>query len=119
MKSKNNTTTTPRQAREAPAGPYEIRTDEQRLMCAYKIKKGVAVEDREWDRANYKTWARAASKLLRAFRVVRGNPASPCDVNAAIDYLGAKADEFSGKGLDWNLATIAKHAWDRPAEGGN
>jgi len=101
-KKKKKTTTTGRQAADKP---YDIKTDQQRLMCSYKVVKGVAAEDRSWDQHNYKTWARACSKLLGAFKGKGG-------VNAAIDFLSAKSAEFEKKGLSWTLATIAKHAWD-------
>lgn len=71
-------------------------------MCAYKISKGIKWDDRDWDKHNYKTWARAGRKLLEA-----------CGhVNDSIDFLAKFSETMKSKDLSWNMATAAKNAWD-------
>jgi hypothetical protein len=65
-------------------------------------------EAAEWNRNQFKTWARAAQKLLAAFKG---------DAAEAGAYLASKAKSLEDKGLSWNLATIARHAWDDKGRG--
>lgn len=87
--------------------PYEMKTDLQRLMCAYKNKMGVPWDDRGWDKEQFPKWSRAGKKLIRAF----GG-----DLNKAIDFLDFQTNEFDKKSISWTLATIAGKAWDRRRE---
>jgi hypothetical protein len=75
----------------------------QRVIRSYKVAKGMKADDQEWDKAQFKVHARAAKKLLDAFKR---------DDKAAVAYLLWKAQEFNEAGINWALATIAKHAWD-------
>lgn len=83
---------------EASRGVGAIRI----VVAAYKKARGIGVNDKAWDRANFSTYCRAAKKLLEAFNG---------DDKAAVVYLFKKADDWDGA-ISWNLATVAKHAWD-------
>ena len=93
-----------------PHGDYKAIRPDQKVILAYKIFRGIKEDDREWDRANYKTWIRAAQKLLGAF----GG-----DHTKAIPWFETWAEEADIKGFDWNLATAAKHAWDTKGRRGD
>ncbi len=75
----------------------------QRVVGTYKIAKGIDRDDKDWDKANFAIHARAAKKLLDCFVQ---------DEKAAVIYVIGKGEEFDEKGLEWTLATIARHAWD-------
>ena len=98
----------PAPTQESSSKPYELKTKEQRVVCAYKRSLGIAWDDREWDKANYKRWAPSAVKLLKAFG---GN------TNPTIDYVGVQAAILKEKNLTYNLATLARMAWDNPETG--
>ncbi len=94
-------------------------TPVQDIVELYKYLKGIGYQqagDRKvrlqsvhtvWDSANFKLYVRAAAKLLKAF----GG-----DVNSAKVYMTAKGLEWDGKGLDWQLQGIARHAVDHVAK---
>lgn len=93
--------------REIKDGAYVPKTSENRLMCAYKLAKGIAWNDRAWDKFNYERNARACKKLLAAF--------DRNDQDAAY-WLLEFAAKFKESGLSWNLDTAAAHAWDSKGE---
>ena len=82
---------------------YRIETPEQRLMCAYKILKGVGAEDRDWDKEQWPKRVRGMQKLLKAFRG---------DSDAAIDFLSERSSALDKKSLSWTIETIASQAWE-------
>ena len=87
----------------APAGPYEIKNDTAHVICGYKVVLGFKFDDREWDKANFSRYTRAAVKFKNAFKG---------DVEAATDWLEAFAKNMEKAGRSWNLDTAAKIAWD-------
>ena len=90
--------TAPEKGAERRAGFTPI----QATMRAYKIAKGIAKDDAAWDKANFKVYARSAKKLLDGFKG---------EDKAGGTYLLGKAQEWADN-FDWNLATIARKAWD-------
>ncbi len=90
--------------REAQAGVKEVKkTAVQRIVEAYKVSKKVDMMNKEWDRANFSRYTRAAKSLLDRFKG---------DVDSAAAYLFVRGGYFDEKHLDWTLETIAKNAWD-------
>lgn len=81
---------------------YNPVTPEQKLICAYKLSKKIDWQSREWDKFNYKRYAKGCKKLLAAFD---GN-----DQEAA-HWLLDFGDKFDHDELTWNLDTAANHAW--------
>ena len=90
----------------APQAP-EIKkplTPIQYVMRAYKVAKGIHPDDKEWDKAQFSKWSRAAQKLLSAF--------DGSDQKAVV-YLIDLGGQWDKGGLsDWTLAAVASHAWD-------
>ena len=90
--------------------PGKPLTPIQAVVRAFKVAKGIPVDDAAWDRDNYPIQCRAAAKLLRAFN---GND------KGAVAYLLGKAQEWNEANLNgWQLAGIAKHAWDDRGKNG-
>jgi len=86
---------------------YTAKTPIQFVMCAYKLAKGLAWDDRDWDKHNFNRHARAGKSLLNAFE---GN-----DKEAA-EWLVTYGDRMKAAGLNWKLATAASEAWDTRGE---
>lgn len=86
----------------SPVYPPKL-TPLQAVMRAYKVGKGINPDDKDWDKANWKTHCKAAKKLLDAFKG---------DDRAAVTYLLGKIEGWNEGGVSWVLATVAKHAWD-------
>lgn len=86
---------------------YNPVTPEQKLMCAYKLSKKIDWQSREWDKFNYKRYAKGCKKLLAAF--------DGSDQEAA-HWLLDFGDKFDGDELTWNLDTAANHAWLQKGE---
>ncbi len=86
----------------APAVRLGDFTPIQRVVNAYKEAKGVGMEDKGWDRANFSRYTKAAKSLIECL-----NGWEPAAV-----YVIGKGQEFDDKNLDWTLETIKKHAWD-------
>ena len=98
-------TSTSKDSGHSPTVPneYKVDTDMKRVMCTYKELIGICFDDRSWDEAQWKKWARSAKKLLKAF----GG-----DVDTTIDYMEHRKKAFETNELTWNLATVASNAWD-------
>jgi hypothetical protein len=88
-----------------PVGePYKPLTPLQCLICVYKMLKGVEMEDRGWDEANWPGAEAAAAKLLAAF---------DGDDRTASAWLETYAQQMQAAGLDkWSLRGAFKQAWD-------
>jgi len=77
-----------------------------KIVDAYKISKGYeksSLKWKAWDKANYGRAAKAAKSTLEAFEG---------DVERAVFFVLAKAEEWDEKNLSWTLETISRHAWD-------
>ena len=72
-------------------------------MCAYKHLKGVGMEYRAWDRANWARYSRPATKLLDS---------CAGGVVEAIEWLEAFKSRMDAASRDWTLDTAARLAWD-------
>ena len=98
------TTTAPSGAEGDQIVPHqESLTGIQRIMRGYKVAKGLDPNDKAWDKANFQIYCKAAKKLLEAFSG---------DSKKAMLYLIGVGYDFDEKDLKWNLATVAKWAWD-------
>ena len=86
----------------APAARQGGFTPIQRVVNAYKEAKGVGMEDKGWDRANFSRYTKAAKSLIECLG----------GWEPAAVYVIGKGREFDDKDLDWTLETIKKHAWD-------
>lgn len=82
---------------------YQADTPLKKVMCGYKLAKGVAYDDRAWDKANWSRHARSAKDLLDTFNG---------DWRGAVRCIEAIGHDFDGKELSWVLSTIVKHAWE-------
>jgi hypothetical protein len=90
-----------------PAGdPYKPTTPLQRLVCVYKILKGLKLDDRAWDAAQWGATAPEAQRLLAAFD---GRD------QAAAEWLEAWAAPKGAAGKPWALAWATKDAWEGKA----
>lgn len=72
------------------------------LICAYKERKGVGWDNRDWDRKHY---GRAKKMAMELITTCGG-------LNAAWRCLKELGNRFTQKGLDWNMSTIVKHSDD-------
>lgn len=95
--------------------PYEFKNETQRIICAYKVIIGFKADDRAWDKANFKIYLRAGSKLLGAFQCGRKKGDNEITKSAG-SWLAVFAEKMEAAGRDWNLATAAKIAWDEKAK---
>lgn len=85
-----------------PTGePYKPETPLQRLLCSYKLLKGLKHDDRAWDAAQWAQNAPDAARLLSAFD---GKD------RAAATWLETYAATRTKP--DWNLRWAALAAWD-------
>lgn len=80
------------------------------LILAYKVTKGVAYDNRDWDKIHWARTARSAKQLLAICGGLR--QADACMVEIA--------KGFEDKELSWTLETINKHAheWIAKKRGG-
>jgi len=76
------------------------KTPEQRIVLAYKVKKGFDLNDKKWDKLNFPRCSKSAKQLLEYF--TSWETAVDC-----IDQLGSR---FNHKKLDWTIETIVKNA---------
>lgn len=107
-KTKSKTTPTRAAKKPAPAGgvrkPY-LKPDPETnpsgaLICAYKERRGVGWDNRDWDRKHYARANKLAIELI-----------TTCgDLNTAWRCVKEMGNRFTNKGLDWNLSTIVKHS---------
>jgi len=79
------------------------KTDIQRIVEAYKESKGVAMDNKGWDRANFSRYSKAAKSLLDCFAG---------DIEKSAVYLFMRAQQLDEMAVDWTLETIVRHAWD-------
>lgn len=70
------------------------------LVWTYKKGLGVAPDDREWDKQFWARWAKQAKIIIEA---VGG-------IDNAISFLQHWGHDFTDKGLNWTLRTIADKA---------
>jgi hypothetical protein len=78
------------------------RTGVQGIMRAFKDAKGIDMDNAEWDKLNFKRFARSAADILKVFG---GN------ADAAILYVLKKGQELDDKELkSWGLEAIARAA---------
>ena len=84
--------------------PYKIETNEQRVMCCYKITKGVRKDDRVWDKVNWKRYVKDVERLLEIFND---------DWRMCARCIEGIGDKLDAKGMDsWSLAAIVRLAYD-------
>lgn len=81
-------------------------TDIQRVVNAYKIVKGIAKDDKGWDKANYARYSKAAKTIIEA----TGNG------KRGAAFVIVQGNHFISIGITWTLETIARHAWDKKGE---
>lgn len=79
----------------------------QRIVTMYKLGKGIAWDDKQWDKANFRRYSKAAKSLLEAFRAHEKQAAA---------WLDRLAEDWNAKNLTWTLETAARHAWDSRAK---
>lgn len=77
--------------------------DIRRIIEAYKLEKGVKMDDKSWDKANFGRYAKTAANLLACFGQ---------DVEKCAAYIFLRAEDLNEKRLDWTLETITRHAFD-------
>lgn len=82
---------------------YEIKTDVQFVVAAYKVRMGVMADDRLWDRGNYARASKTAAQLLKAFD---GNK------SVAIEAICGVADWADRSLLSWTIETVMRRAYD-------
>lgn len=102
----SNTPLNPPKGGTLVAKPY-LRPDPEKdptgaLICAYKVLKGFAWDDRNWDKRHQPRARKAAKDLIEACGGLI--PAHEC--------MKALAKRFKDAGLDWNFNTLVKHADD-------
>lgn len=81
----------------------KAKTPVQRVVEAYKHAKGVPMDDKGWDRANFGRYSKAAKSLLTCFAQ---------DVDKSAAYIFLRAEDLNASDLDWTLETITRHAYD-------
>lgn len=88
--------------------PYEPKTPTQCLVCVYKLLKGVQMEDRDWDAAQWAAVEPHARLILGAF---------DGDDRAASVWLENYAQELAHGGVtNWTMRAAASRAWDTRGE---
>ncbi len=87
---------------------YSPETPLQRLVCIFKMIKGVAMEDRGWDESNWTGAEPSARHLLKAF--------DGDEMTAAV-WLEAYGKEMDAGGMNkWTLKSAAERAWNTKGE---
>ena len=82
---------------------YAIKTPIQQVVCWFKVRKGVKLEDRDWDAVYYRRYSRPAKELLTLF----GG-----SVDAVMNCIDAVVSALEAKRLSWTPETVVKHAGD-------
>lgn len=80
---------------------YEIKTEAQEVVAAYKIAKGIAVDDRAWDIGNYARSVKTAAQLIKAV----GKDGAIAAISGVKAWAGSS-------GLEWGIETVLKRAAD-------
>jgi hypothetical protein len=97
----------PAQKDNSPTGnngkDYEIKTPIQFVVSAFKLCRGVELNDREWDRDNYSRASKSAKELLAIFN---------SDQERAAQCVEAIAKWAEKNKLDWTIETAVKRASD-------
>jgi hypothetical protein len=95
-------TTSEKTAGSQPAEPVkpEELTPLQRVVLCYKMAKGVAKDDKAWDKLNFARAAGTAKRLIEFF-------GDPREAAICIETVGK---EMESKGLSWTIETCAKWA---------
>lgn len=89
-------------------GPYVVRDEVHRLVCAYKVAIGLKHDDRAWDRNCLTAEIQeAAAGLLEAF---------DGQGKAAATWLQGFAADMKGKALSWTMGTAKAAAWRTKGE---
>jgi len=94
---------------EQSAKPYQIpdktKDPSGHLVIAYKLFKQIDREDRSWDKVHF---ARTKKSTKALIDVCGG-------YQPAFDCIADIASQMDGKGLDWTIETVLKHAheWKR------
>ena len=78
---------------------YEIKTDIQRIVCAWKVLKGCDYDNRSWDIVHFARCSRSAKNLLIIFDK---------DYKRAIDCMEDVYNELTGKNLSCSIETVVK-----------
>jgi hypothetical protein len=88
---------------ENPARRDEPReaTPLQKTVLGFKVRMGVAADDRGWDALYFPRFSKPAKELLTLF---------DGDVGRALDCIEAVADALDRQKLGWTPETIVKHA---------
>ncbi len=92
--------------RQVAESDYSPKTPEQRILCAFKMAKGMDWRDRAWDKAMFSRYVRPAKQLLGAFD----------DEHSAAEFLLQYGDEMKEAGLDWGLDAAVRKAWNTRGE---
>lgn len=87
---------------EVSPKPYEVKTDIQEIVVAYKTSQGVAFDDRTWDAGNFARASKTAATLLREL----------AGKDAAIKAIQGVKDWAESNGLSWTIETVLKRAAD-------
>jgi hypothetical protein len=82
--------------------PYEVKTDIQAIVVAYKTALGFAQDDRVWDAGNFARASKTAAVLLRE---LQGR-------ETAIQAIQGVAAWARAAGLSWTIETVLKRAAD-------
>lgn len=93
----------PKQGEKPPQKPYRVDTPGRKVVAAYKLLTGVALDDRVWDATYYPRFKKSAEILLKFFG---GNVEQVCSCMEAIKKW-AEQGRF-----DWTLETVIKRASD-------
>ena len=84
--------------------PYIIKTPLQEVVCYFKTKMGVELEDREWDDNYFARYSAPAKKLLHLFK----NDSDP--VERSFNCIDGVIKWLEGRNLSWMPETVEKHA---------
>jgi hypothetical protein len=80
--------------------PYQIRTDVQAVVVAYKVAIGLAPDDRLWDKGNFARGSKTAKALIDGL-------GSAAEAMNAINGIKRWAE---AGGFSWTLETVLKRA---------
>ena len=92
-----------KEKKEMQGGDSKPLTDIQKVVEAYKALKGIAKDNKAWDRDHFNRCSRAAKVIL-----------SGCSSNCAVavQYLTDAASFYDSKKLHWKLETVARAIGD-------
>lgn len=83
---------------ETVSGKYTVETPCKKVICAYKIMKGLKYDDEKWDRQHIDKAKSFAQTILGRF---------DGDWMASVAYIESESASLKEKKLDFNLKTLA------------